>query len=85
MDKVVEILGEKVISQSGSYRRVQRWLRGIHPELGTIVRGYTGWETLQEVDVIKPIGTFYVMPNLLQVPSMSQENRGESPDLRSVA
>jgi len=66
-----EILGEQVISQNGSYKHVRRWLRGVHPELGKLVRGITGWETLQEIDVIKAKGTFF---------DVSLES-----DLRSVA
>lgn len=53
----VEILCEQIIKQNGCHRRVKRWIRGIHPELGTIVRGWTGWETLQELDVIRAIKT----------------------------
>lgn len=51
---VVEILSEKVIERNGNHKRVRRWLRGEHPELGKIIRGYTGLETVQEVEVDKP-------------------------------
>jgi hypothetical protein len=80
-----EILGEEVVYQNGCFKRVKRWLKGIHPELGTIVRGYTGWETLQELDIIKANGTFYVMPDVIQVPSRSEESKEECLDLQSVA
>lgn len=56
----IEILDEEIVYQSGSFTRIKRWLRGVHPKLGTIVRGITGWETLVEKDVIKPANTFYV-------------------------
>ena len=57
----IEILDEQILCQSGSYKRVKRWLRGVHPKLGVIHRGYTGWETIQEVDVLVPMGTFTVV------------------------
>ncbi len=60
MEKRIEIVGEQVLDQSGSYRRVRRWIRGWHPELGTLMMGYTGPETVMDVDVICPLGTFYV-------------------------
>lgn len=51
---------EEVISKSGSYRRVKRWYKGIYPDKGTILRGFTGWETLVEIDVIIPHFTIFV-------------------------
>jgi hypothetical protein len=81
----VELLGEEVLYRKGSYHRMRRWYRGVHPELGVIVRGYTGWETLHEIDVIKPMGTFHVTPNILQVPLRSEERKEECPDRRNVA
>lgn len=56
----IEVLGEEIVYRSGSFVRIKRWLRGVHPKLGTIVHGLTGWETLVEKDVIKPVHTFYV-------------------------
>lgn len=73
----MEILGEEVLSQSGCFRRVRRWLRGVHPELGTIVRGHTGWETLQETSVVKAMQVFQVAET--EVPSASTKKTGESP------
>ena len=55
-----EILSEKIIYQKGCFRRIQRWLRGIHPQQGVIIKGYTGWETIVEKDVITPMKTFWV-------------------------
>lgn len=46
------MLSEIVLHQNGAFKRVRRYLRGIHPERGVIVRGFTGWETLEEKDVI---------------------------------
>jgi hypothetical protein len=59
-----EILSEKIIHQSGCYRRVQRWLRGIHPSRGQIIKGYTGWETYEEKDIIRPMKTFWISEKL---------------------
>lgn len=50
-----ELVGEEVVYQSGSYRKVRRYWRGIHPALGVIVRGWSGWETVEEKDVIFPM------------------------------
>jgi hypothetical protein len=58
----IEILDEHVVHQSGSFCRVRRWLRGVHPHHGVITWGYTGWETLVEKDVIRPMHTFTVLP-----------------------
>jgi hypothetical protein len=57
----IEILDEKIVYQNGPFCRVQRWLRGVHPHLGILIRGYTGWETFVETDVIRPSHTFTVV------------------------
>ena len=54
-----ELLDEKAISQRGKFRRVRRWLRGMHPDKGVITKGWTGWETIQETERL-PIRTFNV-------------------------
>jgi hypothetical protein len=54
-----ELLDEKAISQRGKFRRVRRWLRGMHPDKGVITKGWTGWETVQETERL-PIRTFNV-------------------------
>lgn len=84
-DKKVEILGEEILSQNGSFRRVRRWVRGVHPELGVIVQGYTGWETMMDVDVIKPMAVVHVIPEILPIPSTSKEKAKECPALQNVA
>lgn len=56
-----DILDEQVIFQHGSLARVRRWLRGVHPGVGTIIQGFTGWETVVEADVIKPKKMFFVL------------------------
>ena len=61
----IEVLDEKVTYKSGCFERGQRWLRGIHPKLGVISRGLTGWETVQDFERFRPIHTFTVVgPNL---------------------
>jgi hypothetical protein len=54
-----ELLDEKSISHRGKFRRVRRWLRGMHPDKGIITKGWTGWETVQETERL-PIRTFNV-------------------------
>lgn len=50
---MIIILDEHILYQSGSFYRVRRWLKGIHPDLGTIIWGLSGFETVQEIDVVK--------------------------------
>ena len=57
---VAELLDEKVIYQRGRLQRVRRWWKGVHPERGVIVYGWTGWETVEECDRILPLGTIHV-------------------------
>lgn len=55
------ILDEKVIKQYGSYRQVRRYVKGKHPHLGPMMIGWSGgWETVWDVDVIRPMATFTV-------------------------
>lgn len=44
------------------YEKGRRWIRGCHPELGVLVHGWTGWETVQDFDRIRPMHTFWVSP-----------------------
>jgi hypothetical protein len=55
-----ELLDVQVVYQNGRLQRVRRWWRGIHPETGTITQGWTGWETLEEKDCIRPMHVFVV-------------------------
>jgi len=66
----IEVLDELILHKSGCFERGRRWLRGQHPKLGVIAWGYTGWETMQDFDRIRPIGTFTVSRR--QPPDMSQ-------------
>ncbi|OAI54957.1 hypothetical protein AYO44_13965 [Planctomycetaceae bacterium SCGC AG-212-F19] len=54
-----KLLDEKVIFQSGNLSRIRRWWSGVHPERGTITRGWSGWETVEEKDHVR-IRTFTV-------------------------
>jgi hypothetical protein len=58
-----DLLDEKVVSQNGRYQRVRRWWRGVHPHRGTIILGWTGWETVEESDRVVPVATFQVQGN----------------------
>ena len=49
-----ELLDAKVIAQRGRVQRIRRWWRGVHPEKGTMTKGWTGWETIEEKDIIVP-------------------------------
>lgn len=51
---MVEILSEVTLYRNGPFKRVQRWWKGIHPGRGKITKGFTGWETIEEVDLIVP-------------------------------
>ena len=64
MDLVV--LDTQIIYKSGCFMCVRQWIKGIHPQLGIISKGWTGWETIIEKDVIKPLHTFYVKENNVQ-------------------
>jgi hypothetical protein len=58
-----QLVGEVVLSSSptGTFRRVRRYYKGMCPELnGVYVRGYTGWETMVETDVIRASHVFEV-------------------------
>jgi len=55
-----ELLDEQVVIQRGCFQRIRRWWRGVHSEKGSIIRGLTGWETVEETDRIIPIRTFTV-------------------------
>lgn len=57
----IEILDEHIIYQNGPYKRIKRWIKGVHPQLGVVIKGLTGWETMVEKDVIKPLHKFQVV------------------------
>jgi hypothetical protein len=57
----LELLDEKILYKKGCYKRVRRWFRGAHPTIGTIIKGFTGLETVVEQDVIIPIIKFKVI------------------------
>jgi len=49
-----ELLYEQVLEEKGSFKRVRRWWRGWHPDLGKLISGWQGEETVQETTVIRP-------------------------------
>lgn len=52
----INILGEVVLKHNNSYQKVRRYVQGKHPDLGPIFIGLSGdWETIWDVDVIRPI------------------------------
>jgi hypothetical protein len=51
--KKKDVLDEKVLFETPAYKRIRRWLKGIHPGRGQVFYGYTGWETIEETDVYK--------------------------------
>jgi hypothetical protein len=55
-----ELLDTKVLVVQGSWRRVQRWYRGVHPTLGKIHHGLTGLETIEEIDIFIPNHLFVI-------------------------
>lgn len=57
----MDVLDQEIIYQNRSFLRVRRWIRGIYPELGKIIIGLTGWETVVEKDVIIPQQKFNVI------------------------
>lgn len=59
-----ELLGEQIIYEKGSLRRVRRYYRGWYPNMGPLsVLTSTGWqgqETIVEMDAVRPVRTFMV-------------------------
>ena len=59
--RVLTILGEQVIHESGTFRRVRRYVQGCHPDLGVMVVGWSGgWETVWELAVLRPSRVYAV-------------------------
>ncbi len=56
----IELIEEVVLHRDGPFARVRRYYKGRHPHLGYIHDGWSGEETVQEVDVIRPSGMFHV-------------------------
>lgn len=62
-----EILGEQIIAEQGSFKKVKRWYRGAHPQLGLLIPPWLGlsgdWETVVVVDVIKSLLSLAIYTN----------------------
>jgi len=54
------LLNERVIYEQGSYSRVEQYLQGHHPKLGILTHGWSGEETIRQIDRIKPVVTITV-------------------------
>jgi len=59
-EKALEILDEQIFYKQGCFEKGRRWIKGCHPELGVLVHGWSGWETVQDFDRIRPMHTFEV-------------------------
>ena len=57
----LELLNEEVLFSKGDYKRVRRWVKGKHPNIGVIINGFTGWETVVEQDLIISSHRFHVI------------------------
>jgi hypothetical protein len=53
-------LDEKVVEQRGPWQLVRRWWKGVHPDKGTIVFGWSGWETVEEFLRFRPAHVVHV-------------------------
>ena len=59
-----ELLNQEIVLQRGPFQRVRRWWRGIRPGKGRVIRGLTGWETVEEIDRLLPSHKFAVKEDL---------------------
>lgn len=74
-----ELLDQKVIGKRGRFQRIRRWWRGIHPDRGVIIKGWTGWETVEEKDHVIPVRTFSVGDRGLRRKDASQQKSCSKP------
>jgi hypothetical protein len=49
----MEILNQ-VVTRKGAWKCKKTWIKGAHPNLGQVIAGLTGWETVIAEDVIVP-------------------------------
>jgi hypothetical protein len=52
MHERFQVLGEEVLHEQGSFRRLRQYIAGWHPHLGALHFGWSGQETIVERDVI---------------------------------
>lgn len=57
----MDILDQVTVKQAGNIRRIRRYFQGVYPDCGVIVRGITGWETVEETDVVVASHIFVVV------------------------
>ena len=55
MRERLPIVGEVVLHEHGSFRRIRQYIAGWHPDLGVLHFGWSGRETIVERDVISPV------------------------------
>ena len=63
MEGEIIILGSQIIYEGQGIRRIKRWIKNAHPNLGIITKGYSGWETLVEIQIVKDLKHFVVHEN----------------------
>jgi hypothetical protein len=56
----MQVLHREVVSTHGQFVLIREYVAGRHPELGKIISGYTGWETVIEREVLVPTGLLLV-------------------------
>jgi hypothetical protein len=49
-------VGRFMVSDQKGFRIIRKYYSGWHPELGTLINGWSGKETEVTYDVIKPVG-----------------------------
>lgn len=62
------VLCQETLWEGEGVKRVRQYLQGHHPKLGKLHQGWSGPETIVERDVIKAVGTFYVLPEPPTIP-----------------
>ncbi len=62
-DNEPRLVSRVTVFQQGTYSRVLEWYEGHHPKLGALTFGWNGHnepQTVREIDVVRPLGTFMV-------------------------
>jgi hypothetical protein len=65
MERELIILDTHTIQEHQGIKVIKMWIKGMHPDLGHITRGWTGWETVVEVKLVKYMRYFLVRENPL--------------------
>lgn len=60
--RFVDVVGRETLTDAGTFKRERVWIRGAHPHLGKLhPRGWSGFETIVEREIISPLTTFKVI------------------------